>query len=265
VQWLLHSFAQLTACGLLLRKYSYTCDCESCSEPPILHSTVLKLKLHSQTGLTYTFTLTTITSLHNTNNCNRDESELTSNLNFNLAAAREAEAACNGFVTVINDFKQTRYTAWVDHLNTTVFESETAGGVTADGNRPGTGTSAAAGASAGAGSSSVAAGSGNDSSGALNKAATLAGKLDVPLLRRATIEDESEGGVKAGLLVCNFNQELLALFTEVSYWEKFQGEFRYRLSALYFNTLYCTCLYLTQVVVVQCANGRIVLSVVSAL
>jgi hypothetical protein len=154
----------------------------------------------------------------------RDEGELISNLNFNLAAAREAEAACNGFVTVINDFKQTRYTAWVDHLNTTVFESETAAGVTADngtGNRPGTGSSAAA--AAAAHSNSVV----NDSSGALNKAATLAGKLDVPLLRRATAEDESEGGVKAGLLVCNFNQELLALFTEVSYWEKFQGEFRY--------------------------------------
>jgi dynein heavy chain len=48
-------------------------------------------------------------------------------------------------------------------------------------------------------------------------------RLDKPLLRRADIEGVSnKGGTE---IVCNFDQDLLALFSEVSYWEKFQGEF----------------------------------------
>ena len=47
-------------------------------------------------------------------------------------------------------------------------------------------------------------------------------RLDKPLLRRA----DSDGATKSGTeIVCNFDEDLLALFSEVSYWEKFHGEF----------------------------------------
>lgn len=48
-------------------------------------------------------------------------------------------------------------------------------------------------------------------------------RLDKPLLRRADSEGTS---AKSGTeIVCNFDPDLLALFSEVSYWEKFHGEF----------------------------------------
>lgn len=48
-------------------------------------------------------------------------------------------------------------------------------------------------------------------------------RLEKPLLRRL---DESNAANKVGSeIVCNFDEDLLSLFSEVSYWEKFQGEF----------------------------------------
>jgi len=48
-------------------------------------------------------------------------------------------------------------------------------------------------------------------------------RLDKSLLRRL---DNSDGAGKAGTeIVCNFDEDLISLFSEVSYWEKFQGEF----------------------------------------
>lgn len=55
-------------------------------------------------------------------------------------------------------------------------------------------------------------------------------RLDKPLLRRNT-ETTSENGAgasasKAGSeIICNFDEDLLCLFSEVSYWERFAGEF----------------------------------------
>ena len=47
-------------------------------------------------------------------------------------------------------------------------------------------------------------------------------RLDKPLLRRV----ENDGAIKSGTeIVCNFDEDLLTLFSEVSYWEKFHGEF----------------------------------------
>ncbi|CAM9228417.1 unnamed protein product, partial [Choristocarpus tenellus] len=45
-----------------------------------------------------------------------DEAEMS----LGLSAVKEAEAAYNVFVTVIADFKNNRYQAWVDHLNTLI-------------------------------------------------------------------------------------------------------------------------------------------------
>ena len=55
----------------------------------------------------------------------------------------------------------------------------------------------------------------------------LQSRLDSPLMRRAASTDDAPGGAKSkdSLLECNFDEHLLALFTEVHYWEKFQGEF----------------------------------------
>ena len=47
-------------------------------------------------------------------------------------------------------------------------------------------------------------------------------RLDKPLLKRVEIEGPVRGSVE---LVSNFDEDLLALFSEVSYWEKFHGEF----------------------------------------
>ena len=47
-------------------------------------------------------------------------------------------------------------------------------------------------------------------------------RLERPLLRRTENDGVSRGNVE---IICNFDEDLLALFTEVSYWEKFQGEF----------------------------------------
>ena len=56
--------------------------------------------------------------------------------------------------------------------------------------------------------------------------AELQRRLEFPLIKKITTQAEQhEYGVPAGHLVCNFDQQLLALFTEVHYWEKFHGEF----------------------------------------
>lgn len=47
-------------------------------------------------------------------------------------------------------------------------------------------------------------------------------RLDKPLLRRVEIEGGAKGSTE---LVCNFDEDLITLFSEVSYWEKFHGEF----------------------------------------
>eukprot|EP01042_Synura_sphagnicola_P000546 gene546-588_t len=47
-------------------------------------------------------------------------------------------------------------------------------------------------------------------------------RLERPLLRRMEHDGPSRGNIE---IVCNFDEELLAIFTEVNYWEKFQGEF----------------------------------------
>ncbi|KAJ1443007.1 dynein heavy chain, N-terminal region 1-domain-containing protein, partial [Ochromonadaceae sp. CCMP2298] len=47
-------------------------------------------------------------------------------------------------------------------------------------------------------------------------------RLEKPLMRRL----DDQGGVKTGSeIVCNFDEDLISLFSEVSYWEKFSGEF----------------------------------------
>eukprot|EP00752_Nemacystus_decipiens_P009956 g8879.t1 len=144
-----------------------------------------------------------------------------------MGACKEAQAAYTVFVTVVGDFKANRYQAWVDHLNSVI------------------------------------------------EVMPLGARLDVPLLRRASMSDldprapaqqqkllaageagkgnqasgqpsAASGGGKGGPaavtaatggamgrsgphqsqhLVCNFDLDLLALFSEVSHWEKFQGEF----------------------------------------
>lgn len=48
----------------------------------------------------------------------------------------------------------------------------------------------------------------------------LQSRLERPLFRRVT----AEGG-RTSEIICNFDEELLALFAEVGYWEKFQSEF----------------------------------------
>ena len=51
-------------------------------------------------------------------------------------------------------------------------------------------------------------------------------RLEQPLIKKITSQSEAQAyGVPLGHLVCNFDQQLLALFTEVHYWEKFHGEF----------------------------------------
>jgi len=51
-------------------------------------------------------------------------------------------------------------------------------------------------------------------------------RLEQPLIKKITSVAESNAyDVPLGHLVCNFDQQLLALFTEVHYWEKFHGEF----------------------------------------
>ncbi len=47
-------------------------------------------------------------------------------------------------------------------------------------------------------------------------------RLDKPILRRMETEAPTKGSVD---IVCNFDEDLLALFSEVNYWEKFHGEF----------------------------------------
>ncbi len=47
-------------------------------------------------------------------------------------------------------------------------------------------------------------------------------RLEKPLLRRFDNDNTNKVGSE---IVCNFDEDLLALFSEVSYWEKFQGEF----------------------------------------
>ncbi|GMI21327.1 hypothetical protein TeGR_g3290 [Tetraparma gracilis] len=51
-------------------------------------------------------------------------------------------------------------------------------------------------------------------------------RLEQSLIKKITSQSEASAhGVPLGHLVCNFDQQLLALFTEVHYWEKFHGEF----------------------------------------
>lgn len=73
----------------------------------------------------------------------------------------------------------------------------------------------------------------------------LAERLNNPLLRRAGPADMEASGssVKPGHLVCNFDHELLELFAEVSFWEKFQGDFRSAPSVL--NLSFPPCLIWT--------------------
>ena len=47
-------------------------------------------------------------------------------------------------------------------------------------------------------------------------------RLDKPILRRMETEAPTKGSVD---IICNFDEDLLALFSEVNYWEKFHGEF----------------------------------------
>lgn len=48
-------------------------------------------------------------------------------------------------------------------------------------------------------------------------------RLDKPLLRRNL---EGEGNARAGTeIICNFDEDLLSLFSEVTFWERFAGEF----------------------------------------
>lgn len=48
-------------------------------------------------------------------------------------------------------------------------------------------------------------------------------RLEKPLLRR--LDGDSANSKIGSEIVCNFDEDLLSLFSEVSYWEKFQGEF----------------------------------------
>ena len=45
-------------------------------------------------------------------------------------------------------------------------------------------------------------------------------RLDIPLLRREQVDGQQKG---TGGIICNFDEELLSLFSEVNYWEKFHG------------------------------------------
>jgi len=49
-------------------------------------------------------------------------------------------------------------------------------------------------------------------------------RLDKFLLRRVESDGASRGGLGTEI-VCNFDEDLLALFSEVAYWEKFKGDF----------------------------------------
>jgi dynein heavy chain len=55
----------------------------------------------------------------------------------------------------------------------------------------------------------------------------LALRLEKPLIRRLADTDSTTVNTSkhSGELVCNFDEDLISLFSEVSYWEKFQGEF----------------------------------------
>ena len=56
---------------------------------------------------------------------------------------------------------------------------------------------------------------------------TQAATLNNTLTNAATGVEPGAGTVKAGSeIICNFDEDLLCLFSEVSYWEKFQGEFQ---------------------------------------
>ena len=56
---------------------------------------------------------------------------------------------------------------------------------------------------------------------------TQAATLNNTLNNAATGGEQGTGTVKAGSeIICNFDEDLLCLFSEVSYWEKFQGEFQ---------------------------------------
>ena len=88
---------------------------------------------------------------------------------------KEAKENYLQFMSVIKDFKQSRYQHWLEDLTEKAKDNG------------------------------------------------LQTRLDKPVLRRA---DTSEMANKIGSeIVCNFDEELLALFTEVTNWEKFHGEF----------------------------------------
>ncbi|CAB1114177.1 unnamed protein product [Ectocarpus sp. CCAP 1310/34] len=135
---------------------------------------------------------------------------------------REAQAAYTVFVTVIGDFKANRYQAWVDHLNS-VIEVMPLGArldvplLRRADTDPGVQTQQQ--------KQLAAAGKGHQSSGQPSAAAGV-GKVGAGTVTAAV----GGGAGRAGHLhnqhlVCNFDLDLLALFSEVSHWEKFQGEF----------------------------------------
>ena len=86
----------------------------------------------------------------------------------------EAKEAYTALISVIQDFKLSRYNQWVDDLQE----------------------------------------KGKDNG--------LLTRLDKPLLRRVDSDSTTKSGVE---ILCNFDSDLLTLFSEVSYWEKFHGEF----------------------------------------
>lgn len=53
----------------------------------------------------------------------------------------------------------------------------------------------------------------------------LQGRLDKPLFRRLEADGVAYSSKVGSEIVCNFDEDLITLFSEVSYWEKFQGEF----------------------------------------
>jgi dynein heavy chain len=88
----------------------------------------------------------------------------------------EAKDSYTQFMNVVHDFKQKRYTQWLEDLT----EKAKDGGLQA--------------------------------------------RLDKFLLRRVDTEAGPRGALGTEI-VCNFDEDLLALFSEVSYWEKFKGDF----------------------------------------
>lgn len=54
----------------------------------------------------------------------------------------------------------------------------------------------------------------------------LQARLDKNILRRLDVGDSHSSKTQSGTeIVCNFDEDLLCLFSEVTYWEKFHGEF----------------------------------------